>query len=260
MDEADVLRRLDDERRSLARDGERLERLPRLTRLCTDDDTGHGVIWSDLTAESADAAIAAEVAHHRGLGVGFEWKFFAHDHPADLTDRLRRQGFNVGPLEAVLVAPLDPMPAWSGNAAQGISVRRVERPEQVEDFRRAAGAIFGKDYSQTADRLADGLRTGSTQHLGYVAYDGDQPVGVGRLYTHPQSWFGGLYGGGTLASHRGRGVYRAMVAARARDAVALGAKYVQVDALPTSRPILERLGFRRLTDTWPCEWRPAACD
>jgi hypothetical protein len=25
-----------------------------------------------------------------------------------------------------------------------------------------------------------------------------------------------------------------------------------VDALPTSRPILEKLGFVRLTDTWPC--------
>jgi hypothetical protein len=46
------------------------------------------------------------------------------------------------------------------------------------------------------------------------------------------------------------------VAARARDARAFGARYLIVDALPTSRPILERLGFQWLTDTWPCEWRP----
>jgi hypothetical protein len=31
-----------------------------------------------------------------------------------------------------------------------------------------------------------------------------------------------------------------------------------VDALPTSRPTLERLGFERITDTWPCEWRAGA--
>jgi len=46
------------------------------------------------------------------------------------------------------------------------------------------------------------------------------------------------------------------LAARARDAIALGAKFLLVDALPTSRPILERLGFEQLAQTWPCEWTP----
>src|SRR5262249_23118465 len=45
-------------------------------------------------------------------------------------------------------------------------------------------------------------------------------------------------------------------ATRARDAIASGAKFLLVDALPASRPILERLGFEHLTDTWPCEWKP----
>ena len=89
-----------------------------------------------------------------------------------------------------------------------------------------------------------------------LAWHGGRAVSVGRLETHPDGMFAGLYGGGTLASHRGRGFYRAMVAARARDAIELGARYLMVDALPTSRPILERLGFVRLTDSWPCIWRP----
>ncbi|MDB5295009.1 MAG: acetyltransferase, partial [Phycisphaerales bacterium] len=79
---------------------------------------------------------------------------------------------------------------------------------------------------------------------------------AGRLYTHPASAFAGLYGGGVRPAYRGRGFYRAVVAARARDAVAAGARYLQVDALPTSRPILERMGFAKVTETWPCEWRP----
>jgi hypothetical protein len=107
-------------------------------------------------------------------------------------------------------------------------------------------------------QLYEALRSGSTQHRAYVAYDapGGEPVSIGRLYTHPDSAFGGLYGGGTLAAFRGRGFYRATVAARARDARELGARYLLVDALPTSRPILESLGFQHLTDTWPCEWAP----
>ncbi len=68
--------------------------------------------------------------------------------------------------------------------------------------------------------------------------------------------FGGLYGGGTLAAMRGRGFYRAVLTVRARDAITFGARYLIVDALPTSAPILGRLGFVKLTDTWPCVWKP----
>src|SRR5689334_24760406 len=48
----------------------------------------HWVIYSKLTEATADDAIEREVAHHRRLGVGFEWKVFSHDRPPDLTERL----------------------------------------------------------------------------------------------------------------------------------------------------------------------------
>jgi GNAT superfamily N-acetyltransferase len=66
--------------------------------------------------------------------------------------------------------------------------------------------------------------------------------------------FAGLWGGGTVESWRGRGVYRALVAHRARVAADRGYRYVQVDALATSRPILARLGFELLTTTTPYEY------
>ncbi|MYR23936.1 GNAT family N-acetyltransferase, partial [Streptomyces sp. SID6137] len=49
----------------------------------------------------------------------------------------------------------------------------------------------------------------------------------------------------------GRGLYRALVAHRARIAAARGCRYLQVDASPMSRPILERLGFLPLSITTP---------
>jgi hypothetical protein len=145
-------------------------------------------------------------------------------------------------------------PAWVED--KSITVRRVETLDDVETYGRVSAAVFGKQFRFESE-LADGVRSGSTQIRGYIAYADDLPVSIGRLYTHPQSWFGGLYGGGTIAAHRSRGFYRALLAARARDARATGAKYLLVDALPTSRPILERLGFQHLTDTWACEWKPA---
>jgi hypothetical protein len=142
------------------------------------------------------------------------------------------------------------------NEPPACEVVRIEKVQQIELFRDAAEEIFGKDYGITSRQLEQAILAGSTQHVAYVARVDGVAASIGRLYTHPDSAFGGLYGGGTRAAFRGRGLYRALVAARARDALRSGARYLVVDALPTSRPILERLGFQRVADTWPCEWGP----
>jgi hypothetical protein len=67
----------------------------------------------------------------------------------------------------------------------------------------------------------------------------------------PGTDFAGLWGGGTVPAWRGRSIYRAVVARRARDAVARGHRYLQVDASDQSRPILHRLGFTALSTTTP---------
>ncbi|MBI0320141.1 GNAT family N-acetyltransferase, partial [Streptomyces javensis] len=51
------------------------------------------------------------------------------------------------------------------------------------------------------------------------------------------------------------GVYRALVAFRARIAADRGCRYLQVDASGMSRPILRRLGFVPLTTTTPYVYR-----
>ncbi len=56
---------------------------------------------------------------------------------------------------------------------------------------------------------------------------------------------------GQLPAWRRRGVFRALVAHRATLASARGFRYLQVDALPPSRPILKRLGFVELATTTP---------
>ena len=260
MDRHAIRDRLDHERRVLAQDCETIERLPALTRLRATDGSYYEIACSSLSADDADAAIAAEVEHHARLGVPFEWKLYAHDTPADLLERLRRHGFEAGPVEAVLVLDLEHPHDWIREAAGTHDVTRVTSSAEVETYRRVAEAAFadGDDHAPIAAALKEAIRTGSTQQHAYVAYAGDEPVSVGRLYTHPESAFAGLYGGATLDAYRGRGFYRAVVAARALDAVAAGARYLRVDALPTSRPILARLGFHWLTDTWPCEWHPPA--
>lgn len=59
-----------------------------------------------------------------------------------------------------------------------------------------------------------------------------------------------------MAAPWGRGIYRALVAHRARIAAERGYRYLQVDASSESRPILHRLGFVPLSTTTPYTYRP----
>ncbi len=86
---------------------------------------------------------------------------------------------------------------------------------------------------------------------GVIAWAGPTAVAAGRVEFHRATDFAGLWGGGTLPAWRGPGVFRALVAHRGAEASARGFRYLEVDAPPPSRPILQRLGFVDLAITTP---------
>jgi GNAT superfamily N-acetyltransferase len=137
--------------------------------------------------------------------------------------------------------------------AEGIVIRAVTSDE---DFRRIAEMeteVWGQDLSWMVGDLA--ARREYTTVL--VAEADGKVVSAAWLVAKYGTDFAGLWGGSTLAEWRGRGIYRALVAHRAKLAVELGIRYLQVDASDDSRPILERLGFTPLTTTTPYVWSPA---
>jgi hypothetical protein len=75
----------------------------------------------------------------------------------------------------------------------------------------------------------------------YVAFIDDELVGVANSLFTPHVV--NMMGGSVRPNARGRGAYRALVAARWRDAVARGTPALTVQAGAMSRPILERVGF-----------------
>lgn len=251
MNRDQVLAQFQRELRTLERPGETLEALPHVTRCSWTDGEINSVSAFSLTLSNVDDVIQGEIAHFGALGREFEWKVFSFDAPSNLLERLQVAGFEVGDREAVVVYDLnDGLEPFEG--PYPCEVRRIVDPAQLGDFRAIAEAVFEKDYSLTTEQLREALRTGQKGHDAYIAYVEEKPIAIGRLYTDPNSAFGGLYGGGTLKDHRGHGYYRAVTAARAHDALASGARYLMVDALPTSLPILKRLGFVQLAETWPC--------
>ncbi len=90
----------------------------------------------------------------------------------------------------------------------------------------------------------------------FVAEADGGVVSAGWVRFPAGTEFATLWGGATLSAWRGRGIYRALVARRARLAASRGCRYLEVDASADSRPILERLGFVAVTTTTPFVWSP----
>jgi hypothetical protein len=89
----------------------------------------------------------------------------------------------------------------------------------------------------------------------WVAEAEGRVVSAGRLEPVRGTSFAGIWGGATLAEWRGRGIYRALTAARARSALRMGKTLVNSDSTEYSRPILERSGLVKVSTTTPYHWR-----
>jgi hypothetical protein len=239
-------------------DGERLERLPYVTRV-TDL---HGasphntVLYSAFDAAVADQVIVEQIAHYAALGREFEWKVYEHDRPPDLVARLAVRGFTIGEPESLMVLDLDGSELGRAESPErvgdAIAIRRVAREAEVADVVAVQGMVWQEDVSDLRDQLTRGLRDEPDRLNIYVAYVGAVPVSAAWIRYHPGRAFADLWGGSTLAEYRKLGIYRMMVARRARDAREHGVRFLSVDASAMSRPILERLGFVYLTTTVPC--------
>ena len=231
--------------------GGRFERAGRVIRcVAPSPDEWNGIDWSDLDESTADAAIAEQVAFFAGLGRGFEWKYYTHDQPADLPDRLRAAGLESGQDEALMIADVADIPT-DLPAPAGIELREATDDEGLDLSRRVHDAVFGGDHGPMIAGMRQRLADDPGALTVLVAMADGQPVSASRIDFHEGTDFASLWGGGTLPQWRRRGIYRAMVAHRTRLAADRGFTYLRTDALPTSRPILEKLGFIRLSTTIP---------
>lgn len=225
-------------------------------------DRGGFVTYENLggaTGADLDALIDATVAHFRDDTdvTEAEWKTRGHDQPADLGERLTARGFEPQEEESVMVGDARLL-AVDVPLPDGITLRRAgDGGDLLGDVRRAlatAQTVFGGDSGPSPDRLARDITDHPDEVELWMALAGDDVVCTGRLDRVPGTDFAGIWGGAALPQWRGRGIYRALTAARARSALRLGARFIHSDSSPMSRPILERSGLVRVTTTTPYVW------
>ncbi|CAI9413731.1 GNAT family N-acetyltransferase [Nocardioides sp. T2.26MG-1] len=213
-----------------------------------------------LGGDEVDRLIADTVAWFRDETdvATFEWKTRGHDLPADLPERLVAHGFVPDLPETVMIGRAEALDRPADLPA-GIAVRRAgvggDLVDDVGRVTRMQADVFGRSAGPDDGDLA--RRLAAAPHLAglWLAEDADGTVVcAGRLEVVPGTEFAGLWGGATLAPWRGRGIYRALVAARARAALAMGVAYLHSDCTDMSRPILERSGMVAVTTTTPYNW------
>ncbi|MET7638898.1 GNAT family N-acetyltransferase [Streptomyces sp. NPDC005438] len=224
-----------------------------------------------LTTAALDALVARQRAYFAARAMPFQWRTHGHDLPPDLTDRLRAAGLSPASTQTVMLGrcadltgevPLPP----------GVRLREVTSRRDLRRIVDLVERVWAGDWAWLADHLYDRLAAAPGRTVVTVAEAEGRMVSVAWLVLHPDGPpgtnpgsdpeghpefdFAGLRGGTTLPEWRGRGLYRALVAARARSALERGVRHVMVDASADSEPVLRGLGLEAATTVTGYQWAP----
>ncbi|MEV0644520.1 GNAT family N-acetyltransferase [Phytomonospora sp. NPDC050363] len=221
--------------------------------------TGRGFLTytglDGLEGAELDALIARQCAHFGAHGLSVEWKTHGLDRPADLTDRLAAAGFVPEERETLIVGEAAVL-AGEAKPPEGVRIREVSERADLEKIAAMQETVWGYDCSWMVDALTRDLSEVGDPAVVIVAEveATGEVVCAAWMRFHEGTEFTSFWGGSTLEQWRGKGIYKAMVAYRARLAVERGYKYVQVDASDDSMPILRRLGLLAVETTTPYVW------
>jgi hypothetical protein len=210
----------------------------------------HGL--ADVSVAELDALITRVL--ERAAGAAVQWKTYGHDRP-DLAERLRLAGFVPEEEQTVVVGPATEL-ATAGAPPDGVAIRATADPADLHRIAAMESEVWGLDLSSLADDLRKRIESAPADTVVLVAEAAGEVVSAAWVSVLRGTEFAALWGGSTVERHRGRGIYRALVARRATEAVSRGVRYLTVDASKDSGPILERLGLLAIDTTVPWAWTP----
>ena len=220
-------------------------------RIVTDRYTlcmGAGKTWNTvqrqhLRHDQVDAALeeVRSLLRERGR-TQTQWEVGSSAEPHDLVERLLERGLvrDKDPYAVALVLTREPPPA---------PAEIVARPVETFDEFVAACAVQWEAFGMEPEKIEEERellpqRWRERVTLIHAAWLDSEMISAGTGAPTEHGLL--LYGGATVPRARGRGAYRALVAARWSDAVARGTPALITQGGSMSRPILERLGFERV--------------
>jgi ribosomal protein S18 acetylase RimI-like enzyme len=182
----------------------------------------------DFKGRDIGAIIHREREYFSRLGRDLEWKVYGHDMPPDLGERLKAAGFIAEPVETFMILdllkPIPPVPQ--------ADIRRVVDEAMLRDFMGVANDAFSEPLPDRLDQFRARLHD-ETFAL-FLVYQNNQPASTGRLEMPSSRAFASLWSGGTSPAYRKRGLFQAVIGARAAEAKRQGYAFLTVDARDTS--------------------------
>jgi GNAT superfamily N-acetyltransferase len=231
----------------------RKEMTARVVRFVREAPGMNFVSYGRLDAATLDDDIAEQVAYFRQWDQPFSWHVYAHDQPANLAERLVAHGFELDDQADVMVLDLQSPPAALLAPLQ-VAIRQITQREQLSDVIGVMERVWGGDFGWIWRRLGGHMEIPGYLNIYMADVDG-QPASAAWVYFYPGSRFAGLFGGSTVPELRGRGLYTALLAARAQEAIRRGYRFLTIDAGEMSRPIVAGHGFQQLTQVFDYLWK-----
>jgi hypothetical protein len=217
------------------------------------------VTYQDLDGASAQTIqgwVAEALVRYRGdpAVIRVEWKTRGHDHAPGLHDALVRNGFEPDETESIMIGEACALNV-DVQLPPGVCLRTVTEEPDIRAMSAMHDQVFGAPVSDgNADAILRRAERDDGMELWVALHEG-RIISAGRLEPVADTEFAGIWGGATLNEWRGRGIYRALTAARARSALKMGKTLIHSDSTAYSRPILERSGLVRVSTTTPYRWR-----
>jgi len=205
------------------------------------------VQWS--VTERPLAELLAEVRERaRGSNPLLRWWVKPGTKPEDTADFLMEQGFELVETVEILARELSSVEEIEAavNPPSEIVTRLANTPDLIYRAGQIDAEVFDwapptpAQLQQESDNAAKATTAPATGR--YLAYVHNQPIGSAGFTMGDDVVR--LWGGAVLAKARGRGAYRALLAARCAQGIRQGATLALVKGrITTSAPILRRAGF-----------------
>lgn len=208
----------------------------------------HRAIGLGVTAKADSAAVAGVLRHYAELGTDARIEIAEGIAPVEVAGLLDRHGFQrereVHVVHALVTERPPELPP-----VRGLRIERVSQ-DQLATFGRLARIGFEEsgDRGTFVERSSAFVLSHRTpgHFVGYIGYLDDKPVATGLVCLTSDA--GGLYSDSTVPEHRGRGIQKAMIAARIERGLRQGRQIytARTEGRNTSARNYEQIGFTPL--------------
>lgn len=221
---------------------------PDVVKYISEDSKSGFINYYCIKAEHTDAVISRELEYFSSICCPFEWKTYDTDEPFNIGEKLLAYGFIQGETESFMVLDLDTI---QSNLEIPFNIIEVTDRDGIKDAIAVQEKVWGEDFSARLEYLVNFKKTAPENCSIYVIYENKKPVASAWSTYNGSSPFAGMWGGSTLSEYRCKGYYTALLRKRVADARKRSKKYLMIDALETSRPIVEKSGFKLIAKTTP---------